>query len=201
VEQFIFLTELLTEALLPEELFLKNAPFDWFILDIVSASIVSVSPSLHSQIDKKCAGRLLNDHQTYSAMNLTFSWFDEIARLIRSDSSKQRFNVSKEHRLECITWECKRGEFGKLTAVLLLPLHSNNVEKKANFNSHESLCELTKRETEVLEALLEGKRTREIAIDFDLSPLTVEVHRKNILSKSGFDSISRLVSALLCLDK
>jgi DNA-binding NarL/FixJ family response regulator len=46
-----------------------------------------------------------------------------------------------------------------------------------------SLGLLTARETEILQALAAGDPTAEVAVQFGISPLTVESHVKNILSK------------------
>jgi len=46
-----------------------------------------------------------------------------------------------------------------------------------------ALNELTKRETEIFEHLIQGKDVKEVAYDLSLSHKTVHVHRANILSK------------------
>ena len=50
------------------------------------------------------------------------------------------------------------------------------------------LASLTARETEILQALCDGRSTSEIATDFTISRMTVQSHVKNILSKLGVHS-------------
>jgi DNA-binding NarL/FixJ family response regulator len=50
------------------------------------------------------------------------------------------------------------------------------------------LASLTARETEILQALSDGRSTSEIAADFGISRMTVQSHVKNILSKLGVHS-------------
>jgi DNA-binding NarL/FixJ family response regulator len=52
---------------------------------------------------------------------------------------------------------------------------------------------LTKRETEIVESLLNGKSTAEISRDLGLSPHTVQTHRKNCFRKLKVKSLSELL--------
>jgi two-component system response regulator FixJ len=52
---------------------------------------------------------------------------------------------------------------------------------------------LSTRERQVLDGLLAGHPNKTIAYDLSLSPRTVEVHRANIMTKTGANSLSELV--------
>ncbi|MDF3028941.1 MAG: transcriptional regulator, LuxR family [Fluviicola sp.] len=52
---------------------------------------------------------------------------------------------------------------------------------------------LTKRETEIVESLLNGKSTAEISRELGLSPHTVQTHRKNCFRKLKVKSLSELL--------
>jgi DNA-binding NarL/FixJ family response regulator len=52
---------------------------------------------------------------------------------------------------------------------------------------------LTKREIEIVESLLNGKSTLEISSDLGLSPHTVQTHRKNCFKKLEVKSLSELL--------
>ena len=60
---------------------------------------------------------------------------------------------------------------------------------------HERLADLTQRETEVYDKLIEGRSSKVIARDLDISPRTVEVHRQNLLRKLGFASANQLMAS------
>ena len=59
------------------------------------------------------------------------------------------------------------------------------------------LDQLTGREREVLDYLIDGKTSKQIAAALGLSPKTVDVHRHNIMRKAGANSIAELVR--MCL--
>jgi DNA-binding NarL/FixJ family response regulator len=56
---------------------------------------------------------------------------------------------------------------------------------------------LARREREVLALIAEGKRGPEIAARLGISPATVEVHRRNIMSKLGVHTVAGLLKAAL----
>jgi DNA-binding NarL/FixJ family response regulator len=51
---------------------------------------------------------------------------------------------------------------------------------------------LSQREREVLQAMAEGKTTKQIGKRLHISPKTVEVHRLNIMNKLNIDNIAQL---------
>lgn len=65
-------------------------------------------------------------------------------------------------------------------------------ERAEQAEARERLARLTQREQEVLEQLLQGASSKEIAKQLDLSPRTVDVHRKNILVKCRVSSLLEL---------
>ncbi len=63
------------------------------------------------------------------------------------------------------------------------------------------LHELTPREKEVMEGMLEGKLNKIIASDLDVSVRTVEVHRANVLDKLHARNSSDMVRMVLSTDR
>jgi two-component system response regulator FixJ len=61
------------------------------------------------------------------------------------------------------------------------------------------LAMLSPREREVLDALVEGKNTSQIAHALGISPSTVEKHRLRVFDKTGIDSVVGLVHWLFGL--
>ncbi|MDT8437434.1 MAG: response regulator [Wenzhouxiangellaceae bacterium] len=59
------------------------------------------------------------------------------------------------------------------------------------------LDRLTPREREVLEGLVDGKLSKQIAADLDISPRTVELHRARVLKKMEVANAAELVRLLL----
>ncbi len=57
------------------------------------------------------------------------------------------------------------------------------------------LAELTSREREVMDLLVMGKSTREVARDLDISSKTVDIHRRRVLDKMEVRSVVELVLA------
>jgi two-component system response regulator FixJ len=66
---------------------------------------------------------------------------------------------------------------------------------------HKALAKLTPRERDVLAGVVAGKTSKTIARDCGISPRTVEVHRANVMTKSGARSLSELVRMALVADE
>lgn len=62
------------------------------------------------------------------------------------------------------------------------------------------LARLTPREHQVFKALIQGASNKEIALNLDISPRTVEVFRAKVMTKMEADSLSALVRAGLMID-
>ncbi|MGV3697985.1 response regulator transcription factor [Flavobacterium sp.] len=77
---------------------------------------------------------------------------------------------------------------------------SKDVEKlvnKAKFDDLKSIPRLTRRETEILKLLIQGKSTQEISDELFVSFLTTQTHRRNLLNKFQVKNVAELVSFAL----
>lgn len=63
----------------------------------------------------------------------------------------------------------------------------------------ERLAALSPREAEVMRLMLQGRSTAQIALQLDLAPRTVEVHRTRVLSKLDVRSVADLAALLRTL--
>jgi len=68
-------------------------------------------------------------------------------------------------------------------------------------HSSHALAALTPREHDVLLGVLAGRTSKMIARDCGISPRTVEVHRANLMTKSGAHSVAELVRIALLADQ
>lgn len=71
------------------------------------------------------------------------------------------------------------------------------VESRALEKIQEHIDQLTSREREVMELVVQGHANKEIAFDLGLSPRTVEIHRARVMSKMAADSLPDLVRKYL----
>lgn len=62
-----------------------------------------------------------------------------------------------------------------------------------------SLDKLSPRERDVLRGMMEGETNKEIARRLEVSPRTVEVHRRNIMTKMNADSFAALIRMVVTI--
>ncbi|MDX1462058.1 MAG: response regulator transcription factor [Marinirhabdus sp.] len=79
--------------------------------------------------------------------------------------------------------------YDKMVMEILNKKYSGTGEHKSHYDTEF----LTEREAEVLELICKQYKTSEIAKKLYISPRTVEVHRKNLLLKTGVKNIAGLV--------
>ncbi|MGD9632438.1 MAG: response regulator transcription factor [Pirellulales bacterium] len=68
------------------------------------------------------------------------------------------------------------------------------IKRRTRLSAVESLlAPLSTREKEVMDALIAGKNTVQVARELNISPSTVEKHRLKIFEKTGVDSVIQLI--------
>ncbi len=65
----------------------------------------------------------------------------------------------------------------------------------------ERMQELTPRERDVLQLMVDGKANKVIAIDLDISQRTVEIHRARVMEKLSANSLAHLVRMYLAVEQ
>jgi FixJ family two-component response regulator len=77
--------------------------------------------------------------------------------------------------------------------------HDGNRIRLAENNKHvrQRLSKLTRRQQEILDMVVEGMLTKQIAKQLDVSVKTVEVHRSNITKRMKADSVIHLVRMVM----
>lgn len=63
--------------------------------------------------------------------------------------------------------------------------------------AEQRLSQLSPRERDVLDGVIQGKLNKQIAFDLEISPRTVEIYRANLMSKTGARSVAELVRIAL----
>ena len=81
--------------------------------------------------------------------------------------------------------EAVRGCFGLMS-------ERRNQQEKARA-VEERLTTLTQRESQVFESLVQGKSNKEMAIELEISPRTVEIFRAKVMNKMQAENLSALV--------
>ena len=84
----------------------------------------------------------------------------------------------------------------KIKAALALDAEqrSSLIEKK---EIQHKLDELTPREQEIMNMVIDGHANKVIAIDLDISQRTVEIHRSRVMHKMGTHSLAHLVRMIM----
>lgn len=95
-------------------------------------------------------------------------------------------NVSLEELMNCFQ--------GALSGNIVFCNETKNIISRPSPQQLNSTPRLTKRETQILQFLAKGKTSHEIADELCLSPLTVDTHRKNLLSKFNAKNSAELVN-------
>jgi two-component system, NarL family, response regulator NreC len=85
---------------------------------------------------------------------------------------------------------CGRHFFSGAIGEVLLEDYMRQLKQKGLNDSYELL---TDREKEILQLLAEGKSNKDVAAIIDVSPLTVETHRSNLMQKLNLHSTAEIV--------
>jgi DNA-binding NarL/FixJ family response regulator len=115
---------------------------------------------------------------------------DYIARAIRAGVSGYLLKNADPVELELAIRAAGKGEMYLSPAVSksLVDQYARRLTE-----DEEGDQQLTARQTEILQLIAEGKTTKDIAVELDLSIKTVETHRKDLMDRLGIHDVPGLV--------
>jgi DNA-binding NarL/FixJ family response regulator len=94
-------------------------------------------------------------------------------------------NISSEELIACI--------HEALSGLITFSKAAREIMARPSVSELKGTPQLTKREKEILLLIADGKTTPDIAQQLNLSPLTVETHRKNLIQKFQVRNVAALV--------
>ncbi|WP_269619580.1 response regulator transcription factor [Zhongshania sp. BJYM1] len=77
----------------------------------------------------------------------------------------------------------------------------NRADLEEKHKIRAKLSDLTPRESQVMELMIEGKANKVIAYDLDISQRTVEIHRARVMEKMGVRSLAHLVRMVMAAEE
>jgi DNA-binding NarL/FixJ family response regulator len=137
---------------------------------------------------------MLHHNPQSKVLILTITDVDEVVRTVLDAGARGFVLKSDAARDLVVAVEALQSDktfFTSRVAEMVLGGYLGRDEPTADGKS--SLPALTPREREVVQLLAEGKSTKEVACDLDLSVKTAETHRSNIMRKLNLHSVSELV--------
>ena len=157
--------------------FLKKQHVDVILLDINLPDISGID--LCKKIHKEFPGIKIIGISTFSERSF-------ISRMIENGASGYLIkSASKEEIAEAIETV--------MNDKMYLSVSMEHIAKPLSVLSCGNLPALTKREKEILQLISEGLTNNQIAEKLFISPLTVDSHRKNLLTKLNTNNTASLV--------
>ncbi|SEW51342.1 response regulator transcription factor [Chitinophaga arvensicola] len=94
-------------------------------------------------------------------------------------------NISSEELIACIR--------EALSGMITFSKGAREIMARPSVTELKGIPQLTRREKEILHLISDGKTTPDIAAQLNLSPLTVETHRKNLIQKFQVKNMAALI--------
>ena len=89
---------------------------------------------------------------------------------------------------------------GKIQQAITADIE-NRADLEEKHKIRAKLADLTPRETQVMELMIEGNANKVIAYDLDISQRTVEIHRARVMEKMGVRSLAHLVRMVMAAEE
>jgi len=157
--------------------FLKNTTIDLVLLDITLPDINGMD--LCKEIKKISPGTFVLAFSNYNERSM-------VIKMLQNGACGYLLkNASAKELIDCII-EAINGQITFSLAV-------KEIMSKPESQSLREVAQLTTREKQILKLISDGKTTPELAQQLFLSKLTVETHRKNLLSKFKAKNVAELI--------
>ncbi|GAB0155218.1 response regulator transcription factor [Chryseobacterium sp. Alg-005] len=172
----LFLLDTFTDGISALDFISKNT-VDVVLLDISMPNISGIQ--LCKEIKKLSAKSVVLGLSNHSERNI-------VIQMLQSGANGYLLkNISLDELIKCIH-DALKGEL----------VFSNEIKNVITMPEVQDIKErplLTKREEEVLKKISLGKTTTIIADELNVSPLTIETHRRNLMSKFNVKNVAELI--------
>ena len=142
---------------------------------------------------KGMSGLMLYDKLKTSKVNLP------VIFLTGHGNIKMAVNVMKNGAFDFLTKPFVNQDLLDKVHMAMLSNHDDELLKKEKQELQNKLDQLTPRETQLLDAIVEGKQTKQIAAEMGVSINTAQIHRANLMKKTGAKNLGTLINMVVKL--
>jgi FixJ family two-component response regulator len=142
---------------------------------------------------KGMSGLMLYDQLKSSKVNLP------VIFLTGHGNIKMAVNVMKQGAFDFVTKPFVNQDLLDKVHMAMLSNHNDEVLKKEQQELQRKLDRLTPRESQLLDAIVEGKQTKQIATEMGVSINTAQIHRANLMKKTGAKNLGSLINMVVKL--
>jgi two-component system, LuxR family, response regulator FixJ len=176
--------------------------------DVVVLSYVSTSDFLarKEENDGGCIILVNDTHDDEAQGFINLMAADRrYASVVLSSDTDVRHAVAamKAGAMDFLSRSCSPAEVWSSVDEVLDRLRTVKAANVARFSARERIRRLSSRERDVLRGLVQGRSNKEIAIELQISPRTIEIYRAHMMEKLGVRSLSEalqyaLIAGLHC---
>ncbi|MBO9732717.1 MAG: response regulator transcription factor [Chitinophaga sp.] len=157
--------------------FLEQHPVDIILLDITLPDVNGIE--LCKVIKEMSPGTHVLALSNHSERSM-------ILQMIQNGATGYLLkNISAEELIACIR--------EALSGLITFSKAAREIMARPSLGELKDTPQLTKREKEILHLIAEGKTTPDMAAQLNLSPLTIETHRKNLIQKFQVRNVAALI--------
>lgn len=163
------------------------------VTDAQTPDVVVMDVAMPNLNGIEAARRITNSHPNTAVIILSMHSDESyVLRALNAGARGYLLKDSAESDLISAVRAVSEGKafFSPAISKLLVEDYVRQLRQRGVEDSYELL---TPRERELVQLLAEGKTTKEIAANLNLSPHTVETHRSNVMRKLNLNSLPELI--------